>query len=77
MLTRCQKAFHVLRRCTAEGDAVKPAMSDGEDSLFPSSGQPGDELRRAPLAGREHFYGNPSVSSTWDGRLHVLYTYRG
>jgi len=27
--------------------------------------------------GQEHFYGSPSVVGALDGRLHVLYTYRG
>lgn len=33
--------------------------------------------RREAKAGREHFYGNPSLSGAMDGRLHVLYTFRG
>jgi hypothetical protein len=59
----------------SEGDTVQPAKSDGEDSLFAASDTA--NARREAKAGREHFYGNPSISGATDGRLHVMYTFRG
>ena len=59
-----------------QGDgAVTPPASDGQDALFLSEGS--DGRRRESRAGRKHFYGNPTVAGTMDGRLHVLYTFRG
>ena len=37
----------------------------------------GDGRRREAKPGREHFYGNPALAGSLDGRLHVLYTFRG